>query len=216
MLLPRALAVSAWILHINRNTGIPEEPKMSSISPRIPQQPPPALEVSTVGGGSWSLADQDDENFNMVVFYRGLHCPICSMYLGGLNKLAGEFSDRGVNILVVSSDSEERATEAKEKWGLDNLTVGYGVDLDKAREWGLYISAGKDVSGARIEEPALFSEPGLFLTKPDGSVYFVTTQTMPFARPAFAELLKGLDFVIAKNYPGRGEVVDHNKAVAAE
>ena len=186
---------------------------MSTINPLIPQQPAPALEVPTVGGGTWSLADQNPENFTMIVFYRGLHCPICKMYLGGLNQLAG---DKGVNVVVISSDVEERAAEAKESWGLDNLTVGYGLDLDTARDWGLYISAGKGVSGAGIEEPALFSEPGLFLVKPDNSVYFVTTQTMPFARPAFAELLKGLDFVIAKNYPGRGEVVDHRQAAAAE
>lgn len=189
---------------------------MSSITPLIPQQPAPGLDVPTVGGGTWSLAGQSPENFTMIVFYRGLHCPICSMYLGGLNKLAGDFAERGVDIVVISSDTEERAAEAKEKWGLDNLIVGHSLDLDKAREWGLYISAGKGVGGAGIEEPALFSEPGLFLVKPDNSVYFVTTQTMPFARPAFAELLKGLDFVIAKNYPGRGEVVDHRAAAAAE
>ncbi len=152
----------------------------------------------------------------MIVFYRGLHCPICSMYLGGLNKLAGEFAEKGVDIVVISSDPEERAAEPKEKWRLDNLIVGHSLDLDKAREWGLYISAGKGISCAEIEEPALFSEPVLFLVKPDNSVYFVTTQTMPFARPAFAELLKGVEFVVVKNYPGRGEIVDHHQAVAAE
>ena len=174
---------------------------MSSISPLIPQQPAPALEVSTVGGGSWSLADQDAENFNMVVFYRGLHCPICSMYLGGLNKRADEFADRGVKILVVSSDSEERATEAKEKWGLDNLTVGYGVDLDKAREWGLYIS-----SKAQDSEPARFAEPGLVAVRPDGTIYAMWLQTVPFTRPNLDDLLGGLSFVVEKGYPTRGEL----------
>jgi peroxiredoxin len=189
---------------------------MSAINSLIPRQQAPSLEVATVGGGTWSLADQSPENFTMVVFYRGLHCPICSMYLGDLNKKAEEFAGKGVDVVVLSSDEEDRATQAKEKWGLDNLTVGYGVDLDKAREWGLYISAGKGVTGAGIEEPALFSEPGLFLVKPDNSVYFVTTQTMPFARPAFADILKALDFVISKDYPARGEIVDHTQAAAAE
>ncbi len=189
---------------------------MTAINGLIPRQQAPTLEVATVGGGTWSLADQSPENFTMVVFYRGLHCPICSMYLGDLNKKAAEFADKGVNVVVVSSDEEGRANDARQKWGLDNLTVGYGLDLDTARAWGLYISAGKGVSGAGIEEPALFSEPGLFLIKPDNSVYFVTTQTMPFARPSFADILKALDFVIAKNYPARGEVVDHTQAAAAQ
>ena len=60
-----------------------------------------------------------------------------------------------------------------------------------------------------FEEPALFSEPGLFLVRPDGTLYFGTVQTMPFARPNFREILGALDFVLAKGYPARGEIVDH-------
>jgi hypothetical protein len=42
----------------------------------------------------------------------------------------------------------------------------------------------------------------------DGTLYFASVQTMPFARPAFGDILGALDFVIAKNYPARGEVTD--------
>lgn len=178
---------------------------MSAITPLMPRQPVPSLDVSTVGGGSWSLSGQTPDKFTMVVFYRGLHCPICSMYLGDLNRRAEEFAGKGVNVVVVSSDDEARATEAKEKWGLDKLTVGYGVDLDKAREWGLYISAGRGKTSTGHEEPALFSEPGLFLVRPDRTLYASAVNTMPFARTNFGELLKALDFIIEKDYPARGE-----------
>nr|NIR90840.1 AhpC/TSA family protein [Gammaproteobacteria bacterium]NIU06316.1 AhpC/TSA family protein [Gammaproteobacteria bacterium]NIV52881.1 AhpC/TSA family protein [Gammaproteobacteria bacterium]NIX87589.1 AhpC/TSA family protein [Gammaproteobacteria bacterium] len=60
-----------------------------------------------------------------------------------------------------------------------------------------------------IEEPALFSEPALYLVRPDGTLYFGTVQTMPFARPRFADILQALDFVIKNDYPARGEVVEH-------
>ena len=73
---------------------------------------------------------------------------------------------------------------------------------------------GKTSSG--FEEPALFSEPGLFLVRPDGTIYFGSVQTMPFARPAFAEILGATKFVLEKGYPARGEVVDHTSAQAAE
>ena len=116
---------------------------------------------------------------------------------------------------MISSDVEERARQAKDEWGLANLTVGYGLDLDVARRWGLYISMSRGMTSAGIEEPALFSEPGLFLVRPDGTLYFASVQTMPFARPAFGDILKALDFVIAKDYPARGEVVDHHEAKAA-
>jgi hypothetical protein len=29
---------------------------------------------------------------------------------------------------------------------------------------------------------------------------------MPFARPSFGDILKAIDFVVAKDYPARGEV----------
>lgn len=184
---------------------------MTAINPLIPRQPVPALDVSTVGGGTWSLAAQSPENFTMVVFYRGLHCPICSMYLGDLNRRADDFAAKGVDIFVLSSDGEERAAEAKDKWGLDKLALGYGVDLDTARQWGLYISSGRGKTSVGIEEPALFSEPGLYFVRPDGTLYFGTVQTMPFARPAFGDLLKAVEFVLAKDYPARGEIVDHHQ-----
>ena len=117
-------------------------------------------------------------------------------------------------VVAISSDSEARASEAKTKWRLNQLTVGYGLDLDKAREWGLYISSGHGMTSSGHEEPALFSEPGLFLVRPDGTLYFGSVQTMPFARPSFADILKALDFVLAKDYPARGEVLDHHAAAA--
>ena len=43
-------------------------------------------------------------------------------------------------------------------------------------------------------------------TRPDHTLYFAIVQTMPFVRPHFSELLTALDFVIAKDYPARGEV----------
>jgi peroxiredoxin len=188
---------------------------MSTMTPLIPRQPVPDLEVPTVDGDTWRLADRRPKAFTLVVFYRGLHCPVCSNYLGDLNRKADDFAGRGVDVIALSSDDAERAAEAKEKWGLDKLTVGYGVSLDKAREWGLYVSSGIGKTSIGIEEPALFSEPGLFLVRPDGTLYFGSVQTMPFARPGFADILKGIDIVIERNYPARGEVVDHTAPRAA-
>lgn len=180
----------------------------SIITPLIPGQPVPPLMVSTVGGSSWNLQAQHPEHFSLVVFYRGLHCPICAGHLQDLNGKLAEFGRRGVSAIALSSDTEDRARAAKEKWRLGELTVGYGLDLSIARQWGLYISRGRGVTSAGVEEPALFSEPGHYLVRPDGTLYFGAVQTMPFARPHFDDVLKGLDFVIAKNYPARGEVTD--------
>jgi len=171
----------------------------------IPRQPVPALEFDTLEGGRWKLAEQKPGNFTMVVFYRGLHCPICRRYTSELNGLAGEFAKRGVGIVLASTDTKERAAEASQKWGLPDLTVGYGVSIEKAREWGLYVSTSRGLTSAGIEEPKLFAEPGLYLVRPDGTLYWGNVSTMPFARPHFNEILAGIDFALQKNYPARGE-----------
>ncbi|MBI3042277.1 MAG: AhpC/TSA family protein [Betaproteobacteria bacterium] len=171
----------------------------------MPRKSVPALEVETLGGGRWKLFAQKPQNFSMIVFYRGLHCPVCRKYTSELNGLIGEFDKRGVSTLVTSTDVKERAEQAKTQWGLPNLTVGYGVSIESARQWGLYVSTGRGMTSAGIEEPPLFAEPGLFLVKPDATLYWASYSTMPFARPHFNEILSAIDFVVSKNYPARGE-----------
>ena len=185
---------------------------ISAITPLFPRQPVPALSVPAVDGGHWTLADQHPEHFTLVVFYRGLHCPICAGYLRDLDAKLPEFARRGVSVVAISTDDAARAATAKEKWRLTSLSIGYGLDLDTARRWGLYISSGRDGTSAGGEEPALIAEPGLFLIRDDGTLYFATVQTMPFARPAFTDILGALDYVIAKDYPARGEVVEPAEA----
>lgn len=173
--------------------------------PLMPRQPVPALEVLTTDGGRFVLGSPCAETFDLIVFYRGLHCPICAKYLLELERLAPEFQKRAVNMIAISSDDAERGKKMAEKVSANLVKFGYGLSLETARQWGLYISAGRGTTSIGIEEPALFSEPGVFLVKPDGTLYYGSTQTMPFARPQFQDLLGAIDFAIAKDYPARGE-----------
>ena len=170
-----------------------------------PRKPTPDLEVQTVDGDTWRLSEQSPENFTMIVAYRGLHCPICKTYLRDLDRNYEEFRKRGVDTIVVSTDDKERAEASKKEWGLENLPVGYGMSIDKAREWGLYVSTGRGKTSAGVEEPDQFNEPGLFLVRPDKTLYAANIATMPFARPHFKEVLGAVDFILDKDYPPRGE-----------
>jgi peroxiredoxin len=168
----------------------------------------PALDVPLVGGRRFVLDATPGERFDLIVFYRGLHCPICAKYLIELERLAPEFAQRGVQVLALSSDEESRTTEMAQKVQAKGVKFGYGLSLRSARQWGLYISASRGKTSIGIEEPALFSEPGVFIVRPDGTLYYSAVQTMPFARPAFQDLLGAIDFAIAKDYPARGEYTD--------
>lgn len=165
-----------------------------------PGQPAPALKVPTVGDGGFELAEQAPQSFTMVVFYRGLHCPVCKGYLRGLERTLDEFTERGVEVITVSGDSRDRAERAREEWDLARLNLGYDLSPDVMRRWGLYIS-----EGIKDDEPAQFGEPGLFLVDPRARVYYAAVNSMPFGRPSFDEIRGGIDFVAENDYPARGE-----------
>lgn len=171
----------------------------------IPRQKTPPLTVETLSHDRFDIANDNPERFTLVAFYRGLHCPICANYLKELEELAPEFDARGVKTIAISADQHERARGMAEKIAAENLRIGYGLPLSAAREWGLYISTSRGVSSVGIEELKLFPEPGIFLVRPDQTLYCASIQTMPFARPRLADILKSVDFVIEKDYPARGE-----------
>ncbi len=179
---------------------------MTDLQTLFPRQSVPDLTLPLAGGGHFALSSETPAHFTMIVFYRGLHCPICHAQLRDLETKLPEFERRGVSVVAASSDIAERAEQAKADWKLPGLRIGYGLPLAEARHWGLFVSAGRGKTSAGIEEPARFSEPGLFLIRPDRTLYFASVQTMPFSRPHFADVLTAIDFVVAKDYPARGEI----------
>ena len=171
----------------------------------MPRQKTPNLTLPTLDHGQFELAKESSERGTIICFYRGLHCPVCATYLTELQRLSADFAERGVATIAVSSDGEERTRDMANKIGADTLRFAYDLPLGIARDWGLYISTSRGKTSIGIEEPALFSEPGLFMVSPDQSLYYGSVQTMPFVRPHFSELLAAVDFAIAKEYPARGE-----------
>lgn len=171
----------------------------------LPRQTTPNLSLPTLDHGIFDLAKDTSERGTVICFYRGLHCPICATYLTELEKRVADFAERGVKTIAVSSDGQERARAMADKIGAEALRFAYDLPLPVAKEWGLYISTSRGKTSIGIEEPALFSEPGLFMVTPEQTLYYGSVQTMPFVRPHFSELVGALDFAIANNYPARGE-----------
>ena len=171
----------------------------------LPRQKTPALKVPTLDKGQFDLLSEINPRGTVVCFYRGLHCPLCTTYLKEFQALVGEFAERGVGTIAISSDGEERAQQMPEKIAADDLRLGYNLSLSVAHDWGLYISTSRGKSSTGVEEPKLFIEPGLFMISPDKTLYYASVQTMPFVRPHFSDLISALDFIIKNNYPARGE-----------
>ncbi|WP_298436816.1 peroxiredoxin family protein [uncultured Jannaschia sp.] len=165
----------------------------------IPGQLAPSLSLPLIIGGRWDLSAQSPDLMSMIIVYRGLHCPICKTFLQGLRGLYDEFLEEGVEVVNVSMDTEERARQAHEEWELDPIPMAHGMTREQAEAWGLFLSSARTDA-----EPELFSEPGLFLVKPDGSLWAAETSSTPFLRPDLEVLAERLGFIAEKGYPPRG------------
>ena len=174
----------------------------------LPARTVPDFTVPMTDGGKFQLSQRLGDKFTLLLFYRGLHCPICKMQLRDLQSHLRDFAKGGITVVAISMDSKERAQQAAEEWGMDDLMIGYGLDEDMARDLGLYISSRRPGS----EEPKIFSEPALLLVKPDQTLYFASIQSMPFTRPSLDQLLQGIDYAIESNYPARGTLAADGSA----
>ena len=176
----------------------------------IPNDKVPELDLPLTIDARFNLSHQTPDFMTMLVFYRGKHCPICKSYLEQVASKLEDFTSRGVSIFAISMDGEDRAMVVDREWKTGDLPLAYDLSAEQAREWGLYLSEKREGS----EEPDLFSEPGLFLIRPDGTLYFAQMQSAPFTRPPLDELLKGIDMVKDKDYPARGTATGKSKASA--
>ncbi len=157
----------------------------------------PAISVPKVGGGEFSLGSA--QGWQMLIVYRGKHCPICRTYLKTLDGLLDQFKAIDTTVMAVSGDTKEKAeAEAREEgW---RFPVGYDLSQAQMRTLGLYISAPR--SPQETDRP--FPEPGLFVVNPQGKIHIIDVSNAPFARPDLNGVLKGLKFIQEKQYPIRG------------
>ncbi len=166
----------------------------------MPGKPVPDLSLPMVGGGTWTLSEQKPETFTVVEVYRGYHCPRCKSQLLDVDHKVARYAERGCGVIAISTDPQDRAEKTVAEWGLHQLPVAYGLDLDQARAWGLYIS-----NAFQEKETRHFAEPGLFLIRPDMTLYSNVIHTTPFHRHHHADVLEAVDMIRARNYPPRGD-----------
>jgi peroxiredoxin len=182
--------------------------------PLMPRQAVPALRVPLAGGGLlFDLAAERPRIATLISFYRGLHCQQCSDYVADLHARLPDLQSRGIEAVAISCDLAERGERTPTDWGLKALRIGYGLTFQEARHWGLFLTEGRPRKEG-WSEPPVYCEPGLFLVRPDGTLFFTAVQNMPFARPRIEDVVAGFDFMFDRGYfidkdcPARGELLD--------
>lgn len=160
------------------------------------------MTVPRLGGGTVTLGQPETgHDWQMIVVYRGKHCPMCTSYLKELNTHLADFNALGVDVVAVSADPVEKAQDQMELISPD-FAVGYDLSVDQMRKLGVYISNPRSPD----ETDQQFSEPGLFVVNADGKLQLTDISNAPFVRPDLATLVGGIRFIRnpENNYPIRG------------
>ncbi len=177
---------------------------MSSKKPS-PGESFPVIDVPSLGGGTIRLGEASDGyDWQMVVVYRGKHCPVCTRYLREVDETVASLKDLRIEVVAVSADSKERAA-AQIAEVSPSFSVGYGLSVDQMKALGLYVSGPRH--GINVEGP--FAEPALFVVNEDRELRMVDIANVPFLRPQLPSVVGGLRFM-----RGRTEVMPANGTYA--
>ena len=135
----------------------------------------PDVTVSRLGGGELTLGKPlDGRDWQLVVVYRGKHCPICAKYLKTLEPLVSKYHAVGIDVITVSADSEEKA-----KAFIDELSVttpvGFGLTLAQMNSLGVYVSDPR--SAQETDRP--FAEPAIFVVNEKAALQIVDISNAP-------------------------------------
>ncbi len=163
----------------------------------------PALPVHSRNAGVVDIAKPTgDRDWQMVVVYRGRHCPMCTKFLNGLAAFRERLSSIGIDIAAVSGDSADQLAEHLDRLGDVNFPIYYGLTEEQMQTLGLFISLPR----SEKETDHNFAEPGLFVVNGDGALQVVDISNNPFARPDLEILVSGLEWIRNpdNNYPIRG------------
>lgn len=140
-------------------------------------------------------------DWQMIVVYRGKHCPLCTKYLNKLESYKERLFANKVDLVAVSGDSKEQLTKHREKLDV-SFPIYYGLSEAQMKMLGLYIS----IPRSEKETDHNFAEPGLFVVNEKGQLHVVDISNNPFVRPELESLASGLEWIRNpdNNYPIRG------------
>lgn len=159
--------------------------------------PVPEITVPRAGGGELRIGGAR-ECWQLLIVYRGRHCPPSKRFLGRLNDMVDDFAARDTEIIAVSADAGDQAEADLQEFGW-RFPLGYDLGVDSMRALGTYISAPRP---QETDRP--FSEPGLFVITPTGHAQIIDISNAPFSMPDLDNLLTGLIFIQNRGYPPRG------------
>lgn len=162
----------------------------------------PDVTATVLSGDTVTLGQpQLGADWQLVVVYRGRHCPLCTRYLNALENVKASLADIKVDIVAVSGDSKMQLQAHLEQLNI-SFPIAYGLTIEQMQELGLFISDPR--SPQETDHP--FAEPGLFVINAERKIQVIDISNNPFVRPELMTLVSGLAWIRDPNnhYPIRG------------
>ncbi len=162
----------------------------------------PVITATSLSGETVTLGQPvEGTDWQMVVVYRGRHCPLCTKYLNQLESFKQRFFENKVDLIAVSADSAAQLESHMEKLNI-SFPIYHSLSQEDMQKLGLYIS----IPRSEQETDHNFAEPGLFVVNEQGQLHVVDISNNPFVRPELAPLASGLEWIRnpENNYPIRG------------
>ena len=93
-----------------------------------PDKPMHQMTLPTIDGKGLVVSGSNNR-WQMMVVYRGLHCPICKTYTAKIEALKDKFDELETDIVFVSGDTAEKAKNFASEVGLE-LPVAYDLSIE--------------------------------------------------------------------------------------
>lgn len=126
----------------------------------------PPLTFPRAGGGEIHLPRDLAGGFGVILFYRGAWSPACNLQLSAFSRAAGKLAGEGIKIVAVSVDNRQATDALVEEYRLA-FPVAYAADP----------RAVSAVTGALVNEDALFLEATGFVIDPEGKVVTIVSSS---------------------------------------
>ncbi|WP_226579659.1 peroxiredoxin family protein [Halobacillus litoralis] len=156
----------------------------------------PNFILPSVKGGTFSFENfriHSENNWHVIVFFRGSWCPFCLKTLKELEKNRKQFKEHRVEIIAISSDDlgSLKKMVSEEELSFPVLSDAYFSIIDA---FGVFTNR----YSYQHENPQVHGEPAYFLTNEGGEVMYQQKQTGPFGRPVSSDLIRTVQYIRQK------------------
>lgn len=139
----------------------------------------------------------------LLVFYRGNWCPYCKKHLGELEKNLAALQEKGVFVLVVTPESEEKTRETREKFKTsfsivhdsgNRIMKDYKVafEVNETNVPNYYDKITELVNEYNSESEKMLPVPATYLIGTDGNIEYVQYDPDYKNRSDIAEIVNSL------------------------